>query len=288
MLFDIEQYKKDLAAAGVPQPLIDKVDADIKPGFMRQDDYSRKSQILQQQTQTLQQERQQVQATYAQLSEYETWVKSLEQQYGPREQWSTAFAQRVGASNPDGTGNLSTGMSPAEVQQMLDRALTKQREELSGLFSQQLEQVGHGAAQFSKFYYQANKYWEKEYGAELPEGDFQEFFTKNGHTNPQVALRLFEMPFKEKKQQEDFDKRLEAARLEGAASARSQAGIPEVSSGAGGWFDNRVSAGAAALGGTGNGDEPADPALIQSFGNALRSQAPSQSSSTSVASAAVK
>src|SRR3990167_521646 len=100
-MFDLVQYGKDLEAAGVPKELIDKLTTEVKPGFMRQDDYSRKSKLLQDATAV-------VQSDYQKLQVYEQSIQELEAQYGPREQWNEAFKRAVGERNPDGGGRMPT------------------------------------------------------------------------------------------------------------------------------------------------------------------------------------
>lgn len=239
MVFDIEQYIKDLEAANVPKELIDKMTTEVKPGFMRQDTFSRRQQQL-----DLEQRR--LEALHGQLSEYETYVKSLEQAYGPRDQWSAAFARQVGQHNPDGSGAV-TGLTPEQFDARLNAALQKQREELLGVFSQQLEQVGQGSAVFTKFYVDTHKRWEKEYSGEFPEADFQKFYAENGHTDPRVAVQLFEQPYKAAKEKAAWEQKIKDAEVAAEQRVRSQLGSPELG-GSGTWAggDTQMSIGAAA------------------------------------------
>jgi hypothetical protein len=233
-VFDIEQYAKDLAAAGVAQELIDKLTTEVKPGFMRQDTFSRRQQELDR-------EKQRVETLYGQLSEYETYVKSLEAQYGPREQWSATFQARVGQYNPDGTGNLT---SAADFDAKLQTALKEQESRLTTLFTQQLEQVGQGAAAFADFSYDAKERWRDEYGKVFPKDEFKKFYQENGHTNPVVALQLFEAPFKAEKEKADWERRIKEAETAAEQRVRSQLGSPEV--GSSGTWDAQTSIGVAA------------------------------------------
>lgn len=244
-VFDVKSYREslktkynipdeDLAALG------DK--GEITQGFMRQDDYSRKQRALQEQ-QT------QVQQQYQHLSEYETWVKSLEAQYGPREQWSAAFSAQVQRQDP------AQSMSPDDITRIVQANVQAAIAEERKAFQQQLEQVGQGSAAFARFYYQSNKDWESKYGTPLPEDEFKKYYEDNGHTDPRIALQLFERPFAEKKKEEEWQKKLDAAREEGVRSAMSQGYIPEAGSGGtmgsmGGWYgaDQRMSVGANAGG----------------------------------------
>jgi hypothetical protein len=236
-VFDIDNYiatlktkyniaDEDLAA--VPE---------IKAGFKRQDEFSRYQQEHKNAMTA-------VQAKYAELTEYENSIRALEQTYGPREQWSQSFAAAIAAQNPDGSNRMTpSGLTEADVDRRVAAMLEKKEQE----FATRLETVGRGAAEFSKFYYKANKDWEKQYGSELPEEEFQKFFTDNGHTDPRIALALFEQPYKEKKREEEWQKKLEEADRAGEVRGRSQAGTPDGLSSGGGWMgESNISIGHAA------------------------------------------
>jgi hypothetical protein len=227
-VFDLDQYAKELEAAGVAKELIDKLNAEVRPGFMRQDDYSRKQQELQTQ-------RTAVQNDYQRLSAYEQSLKEFEATYGPREQWGQVLAAAFERQNPNPDGSGRPAASTDDIA-ALKREFQSTLDTVKQQFAQQLEQTGQGAAAFSRFYLQAHKHWEKEYGTELPEDDFRKFYEDNGHTDPRVALQLFERPYADKKRDDEWTKKLDAAREEGRRSAVSQGGIPEVSSNAGGWL----------------------------------------------------
>ncbi len=118
-VFDLEAYKLKLKAAGVPDDVIAEVDTGIKPGFMRQDDYSR---ITQQSQREHTQAMSAVQAKYGELVEYENSIRNLEQTYGPREQWPQAFAQQIANQNPSGSGQMTpSGLTAADLQREVNR-----------------------------------------------------------------------------------------------------------------------------------------------------------------------
>lgn len=229
-IFDIKAYKEMLKSKGV-------TDEDLAPFNTGQltttSEFGRYQSEHKAKQAQLDAERQQVQAKYAELQQYEAWVQQLEAQYGPRENWSTAFQAQVANQNPSPAVDVNV------IRQQLQSEWDRREQALRDEFRGQLELTGQGAAAFSKFYYNANKLWEREYGSELPEAEFQKFYTDNGHTNPQVALALFEAPYKEKKQEETWNKKLEEARLEGIRTGISQAGTPgDMGASAGGWFGN--------------------------------------------------
>lgn len=239
MLFDVKSYRESLKTKyNIPDedlaPFADK--GEITQGFMRQDDYSRKSQQLQQMRNELQ--------------EYEVWVKSLEAAYGPREQWSEAFARAVGQQNPSGSGEVTpAGLSEAEVQRRIDAAVRQTAEQLSQQFSSQLEVVGRGAAAFAEFYFEANDYFRETYGTKLPKDEFKKFFDENGHTDPRIALKLFEQPYAEKKREKEVEDRIARATQEAEQRVRSQYGIVDGGGSQGGWAGGKassISVGAAA------------------------------------------
>lgn len=245
--FDIKAYRESLKTKyNIPDEDLAPFEKDITSTseFSRYQTEHKKAMA------DVEQERKQLIAQHAQLSEYETWVKGLETEYGPREQWSAAFKARIGNSNPDGSGTVNTGVSATDLQKAIDTALIRQRTELTADFNKQIEQVGQGAASFARFYYQANKHWEKEYGTELPEEEFRKFYEDNGHVDPRIALKLYEQPFAEKKREAEYEKKIAEAELRGEQRARSQAGIMETGVSAGGWFSNadRVSIGVAGSG----------------------------------------
>lgn len=220
-----EKYKiEDADLAGV---------SEIKSGFMRQDDYSRKQQELQR-------ERQTVQSTYDQLQQYEANIQAFEQRYGSRDAWPAALEAYVQNQNPN---PQPTGVSEQVVMQLLAR----QRQELEAQFAGQLETVGQGSAAFAEFVYDARDHWQSTYGTKFPKEDFRKFYTENGHNNPTIALALFEKPYAEEKAKKDWEQKIEQARLEGAASERSRMGVLDgMGIGAGGWAgDVSISVGAA-------------------------------------------
>lgn len=226
-----EKYKIDDAdLAGV---------ADIKSGFMRQDDYSRKSQALQT-------ERATVQSTYAQLQQYEADIQAFEQRYGPRNTWPAALEAYVQTRDPN-ADRAPAGLTHQTVQQMLTDALAQQRKELTDQFNGQLETVGQGSAAFAEFVFDAREHWRNNYNTPFPKEEFKKFYVDGGHVNPVIALSLFEQPYKAEKEKKEWETRLEQARLEGAQSERSKLGVLDGTGiGAGGWAgDVSISVGAA-------------------------------------------
>ena len=258
-VFDTKAYRESLKTKyNIPDedlaPLADK--GEITQGFMRQDDYSRQSQAVQT-------ERAALQAKHQSLMEYETWVQSYEAKYGPREQWDAAFQRAIGQYNPDGSGSpVSQGLNEAEVQRRIDAAVSGAVSRVSEQFAQQLEQVGQGSARFAEFYYDANKRWETEYGKSFPKDDFKKFYQENGHTNPQIALQLFESPYRADKEKAAWESKLAEAEARGETRGRSQSGVP--GSGSGSWAADGggISIGAAA-GRTLGGDPNAAPSTEQ-------------------------
>lgn len=230
-----------------------------------------------------------VQAKYDELMVYEKSIQELEATYGPREQWSAAFQQRVAAHNPDGSNAMPNAVTQADLQRVLNAALQKQRDELTTTFQSQLEEVGKGAALFSEFYYEANEHWKSTYGTSLPKEEFRKFYQENGHTNPQVAMSLFEQPYRDKKREEEWTKKLDEARNEGRMSALSQAGIPEVSHG-GGW----MAEGAPSVGAVPNlqigkaPDDQSNAAAVADFSSAMAKIRQAQSASSAAPAVGTK
>lgn len=236
-VFDLKSYRESLKTKYniADEDLVALDDkGDVGQGFMRQDDYSRKHTALQQQ-------QQQLQSAYTQLQQYDAFVQQLEQRLGPRETWSADVIAQVGAQNPNGSGTVDTSAMATEIA-TLKRDFANTVNALKQEFKNEIEQVGQGAAAFSQFIYESNEHWRNEYGTSLPKDDFRKFYEDGAYTDPRVALRLFEQPFAQKKNDDAWEKKLEAAREEGRRSAASQqggvfGGDPNATS-AGGWLGN--------------------------------------------------
>lgn len=266
-VFDVDAYVSSLKTKyNIADDDLKPV-AEIKQGFLRQDEFGRKMSALDTDRTKFEADRKQLTELADAAMRYESWVQSIEQKVGlPREQWSTGLRAQVGAANPDGTGTVApTGITQAD----LERALKAQRDEMMGIFSTQLEQVGQGAAVFAEFYLEANEHWKANYGGMLPKDDFKKFFQEGGHTNPRVALQLFEAPFKAEKEKSDWERKLAEAEQRGEQRVRSQLGIQEVSTGAGGWFTGT------SIGHAADNAAPNDESkTIAEFGAAFRQHAP--------------
>lgn len=239
--FDIKAYRELLKAKGM-------TDEDLAPFTTGQltttSEFSKYQAEHKKAMEQVQQERAQVQAAAAEVAQYEAGVREFESRYGPRSTWPAALEAYVEKQNPN---PQPTGITEQVFDQRLNAALAKQRQEMEAAFQGQLETIGQGSAAYAEFVSDAREHWKSEYGTTFPKDDFRKFYVDNGHTNPHIALTLFESPHKAEKEKKEWEAKLEQARLEGAQSVRSQLGVVDgMGIGAGGWAgDVSISVGAA-------------------------------------------
>lgn len=200
----------------------------VKKGFLRQDEFSRRSQKLDKEHK----ERMDVEDTFKkQLEGVEQQlltrkqkldlVSKLETQYGPAEEWSDTLAASIGERHPqlmdDNSGR--TNFTLEQVQTIVKDAVDGVRKEIVG--------VGNGAAIMMDFMADIPERWKEKYGTRFPKKDFGDFFSKSGTNDPFLAYELFEKPHAEKHQETKAKEREDEAEKRGYRSAMSKYGHVE-------------------------------------------------------------
>lgn len=192
---------------------------DIKGGFMRQDDYSRKQQELQSKWNENDQYAEQLRSAEQKL----VLVQQLEGQYGPADQWSDALKVALGnrhpqLAQPDLTGYVRTD----DVQAMLAQVRTELEQRING--------VATGAAITIDFIPDAIEYWRETFNERFPKAEFSAFLDANPglRNDPNAALKVFAQPKISEKEKADHQKAIEEARAAGRREALSSMGGVEM------------------------------------------------------------
>jgi hypothetical protein len=228
-VFDVDQWINDVVKGRFNIPDSDIPHKEIKEGFMRQDEFSRRSQRLDQEHKDRMAREDKFHDDLSVAEDKLKLVADLESKFGPATNWSTALATAISAQHPElSQSTPGNNFSLDQVQQIVQRAIAPLQQQIAET-QQYAANVGIGAATMIDFMPHALEHWRTTYGKPFPKDEFNKYFNDPNFKvkDPFLALQLFEAPHKEEKAKAQYAADLAAAKQEGYQSAMTKNGLHE-------------------------------------------------------------
>lgn len=222
-VFDVDKWKSSLKTRfNIPDddPLFTQELPEVEKGFMRQDEFSRRQQKLDQEHRDRMAKEDQFREALVAKADKLRLMEQLERTYGPADRWSDALQRAISTQHPELGVEAGETFTREEVMNLVKQETAQLR--------QQIQAVGTGAAVMIDFMDEIPAQWKDLYGTRFPKREFSEFFQKSGLSDPKAAFEIFEKPYLQKHMEEKHKKELEEAEKRGAQSVMSKHGIVDI------------------------------------------------------------